>query len=87
MSSKITLAKLIAVFGTEDAAPITITRTGTKITAVRDDVVLSSKQIDDELAGANGEFKVTLAADGTFTSVATPAKATKSRQSPAFHSL
>lgn len=86
-TATITVQKLIAVFGTEEAAPITIEYKGTKVTATRDDLTISAKAIDSEIAEKEGTYKVVLSKDGTFTSTYVETKVTKTRQSPSFHSF
>lgn len=87
MSNTITLEKLIAVFGTEESAPITVEHSANKVTAKRDDVSIGAKSIDKDLAEKFGTYKITLMKDGTFTSTYVSPKVTKTRQSPAMHSL
>lgn len=83
-SSKITLEKIIAVFGTEErgALNISVTSKGVKIT--RGDESLTAKTIDSELVPGPGKYTAVISENGKLTVEKAAPAAKKTRQSPAF---
>lgn len=83
-SSKITLEKIIAVFGTEErgALNISVTPKGVKVT--RGDVSLTAKTIDTELVPRPGKYTAVISENGELSVEKVVPSAKKTRQSPAF---
>lgn len=78
-------ALLLSVYGTEDQSPIKINVTAKKVSASRDDVELSTKNLSWESLPKTGSYSAVISAEGaiTFTKLADK----PIRQSPAFDYL